>query len=159
MENVRSLGWEKAVVGMVVGLFLAGVPAVGQSSEPSGDQAVRMDNKGPGSLNSGSGLLSGGSGERSGRRDGDDVRVAQVGDVRQEDLREDRQADQRGDRKSNAGGELRGIDRADQVAGEHGRVGRDNAREVQMDRPNRQESVERPQRPERPERPERSGRH
>ena len=30
--------------------------------------------------------------------------------------------------KSNSGGELRGLDRADQVAGEHGRKGRDNAR-------------------------------
>jgi hypothetical protein len=54
------------------------------------------------------------------------------------------------------------------VAGQHGQQGRDNAHVVQMDRPNKQESVEgpqrlerpeRPQRLEHPERPERSGRH
>ena len=86
---------------------------------------------------------------------------AQAGDVRQEDRgvrQEDRglkQEDRREDRRSNAGGEVRGLDRADQVAGEHGREGRDNARSVQMDRSNRPERVERSQRPERPERPQR----
>ncbi len=105
------------------------------------------DNNGPGSGNSGSGSANSGSG-RGGR---DDVRMAQAGDVRQED----RQADRREDRRSNAGGEVRGLDRADQVAGEHGREGRDNARSVQMDRSNRPERVERSQRPERPERPQR----
>lgn len=125
------------------------------------------DSSGSGSANSGPGSAN------SGRGGWDDNRVAQAGDVRQEDRREDRradrredrQADRRDDRRSNAGGELRGLDRADQVAGEHGREGRDNARVAQMDRPNRVEQVERPQRPERPERPqrpekpERAGRH
>lgn len=114
------------------------------------------DNSGPGSANSGRG----GDG---GRRGGDDLRVAQAGDTRQEDRqldrRQDRQADRqqdrREDRRSNAGGDVRGLDRADQVAGEHGREGRDNARAAQMDRPNRIERTERPQRPERPERPQR----
>ncbi|MDP1945945.1 MAG: hypothetical protein Q8L77_00460 [Nitrospirota bacterium] len=105
------------------------------------------DNSGPGSGNSGSGSVNSGSG-RGGR---DDVRMAQAGDVRQED----RQADRHEDRRANRGGEVRGLDRADQVAGEQGREGRDNARSVQMDRSNRPERVERSQRPERPERPQR----
>ena len=157
MKRVRFVIWKDMVIGIVAGLFLVGVPATGQASEPSGDPAARMDNRGPGSLNSGPGSVSSGSGEHSGRRGGDDIRVSQVGDVRQEDRREDRridrredrQLDRREDRRANTEGELRGLDRADQVAGEHGQQGRDNARAVQMDRPNRQESVERPQRPER----------
>lgn len=120
------------------------------------------DNSGPGSANSGPGSANSGSGrggENGGHGGRDDVRVAQS-DGRQEDRREDRRA--------NSGGEVRGLDRADQVAGEHGRQGRDNARAVQMERPNRAERVERPQRierperpqrPERPERPERPGRN
>lgn len=89
---------------------------------------------------------------------------AQVGDVRQED-RGVRQEDRRADRRSNSGGELRGLDRADQVAGDQGQQGRDNAREAQMARPDRSDRVqrserpERPQRPERPEKPERPGKH
>lgn len=105
------------------------------------------DNSGPGSGNSGSGSVNSGSG-RGGR---DDVRTAQAGDVRQED----RQADRREDRRANRGGEVRGLDRADQVAGEHGPQGRDNAREAQMARPDRGDRVQRPERPERPQRPER----
>jgi hypothetical protein len=49
----------------------------------------------------------------------------------------DRREDRREDRRSNSGGELRGLDRADHVAGDHGREGRDNARTAQMDQPNR----------------------
>lgn len=105
------------------------------------------DNSGPGSGNSGSGSANSGSG-RGGR---DEVRMAQAGDVRQED----RQADRREDRRANRGGEIRGLDRADQAAGEHGQQGRDHARAAQMDRFNRPERVERSQRPERPERPQR----
>lgn len=123
------------------------------------------DNSGPGSANSG-------RGSDGGRRGGDDLRVAQVDDTRQEDRQQDRrqarQADRQQDRRSNAGGEVRGLDRADQVAGDHGQQGRDNARAAQVDRPNRIERAERPQRPERPERsqrperaerPERAGRN
>jgi hypothetical protein len=176
MKNARAVSWKEVVVGMVAGLFLVSAPTIGQSSEPSVGSTTRMDNRGPGSLNSGSGREG-----NSGRGSGDDIRVAQAGDVRQEDRREDRhldrredhredrrldrREDRREDRRANTGGELRGLDRADQVAGEHGHQGRDNARVVQMDRPNSQESVERPQRseqperPQRPERPERSGRH
>jgi hypothetical protein len=83
---------------------------------------------------------------------------------RQFNRREDRQADRREDLRSNAGSELRGLDRADHVAGEHGREGRENAR-MMHERPNRPERFERmerperPDRPERPERPERSGRN
>ncbi len=124
------------------------------------------DSSGSGSGNSGGGSdnSDSGRGDNGGRRGGDDMRVAQAGDIRQED----RQQDRREDRRSNAGGEVRGLDRADQVAGEHGREGRDNARAAQMDRPNRveraerlqrPERLERPQRPERPERPERAGRN
>ncbi len=109
----------------------------------SGNSGHGSDNSGPGSANSGSGSANGGRGGDGGRRGGDDLRVAQVDDIRRED------------RRSNAGGEVRGLDRADQVAGEHGREGRDNARAAQMDRPNRIERAERPQRPERPERPQR----
>ena len=53
---------------------------------------------------------------------------------RQADRREDRQVDRREDRRANTGGELRGLDRADKVAGEHGQLGRDEARAAQMDR-------------------------
>lgn len=127
-----------------------------ESANDRGGNRGRGDNSGPGSANSGRGSDNSGPGSASsgpGRggdnsgRGRDDNRVAQAGDVRQEDRREDRRA--------NTGGELRGLDRADQVAGEHGREGRENARAVQMDRPNRPERVERPQRPERPERPQR----
>ncbi|MDP3091605.1 MAG: hypothetical protein Q8N04_13070 [Nitrospira sp.] len=111
-----------------------------------GNSGHGSDNSGPGSANSGSGR-----GDNGSRRGGDDIRVAQAGDVRQED----RQQDRREDRRSNAGGEVRGLDRADQVAGDRGQQGRDNARAAQMDRPNRIERAERPQRPERPERPQR----
>lgn len=130
----------------------------GDHSGPgSGNSGLGSVNSGPGSANSGPGSMNSGRGGR------DDQRVAQAGDLRQEDRRAERQADRREDRRddrqtdrrSNAGGELRGLDRADQVAGEHGREGRENARAVQMDRPNRPERVERPQRPERPERPQR----
>lgn len=109
----------------------------------SGNSGHGSDNSGTGSANSGSGSANGGRGGDGGRRGGDDLRVAQADDIRRED------------RRSNAGGEVRGLDRADQVAGEHGREGRDNARAAQMDRPNRIERAERPQRPERPERPQR----
>lgn len=129
----------------------------------SGNSGHGSDNSGPGSANSGSGSANSGRGGDGGRRGGDDLRVAQAGDTRQEDRqldrRQDRQADRqqdrREDRRLNAGGDVRGLDRADQVAGEHGREGRDNARAAQMDRPNRIERAERPQRPERPERPQR----
>ncbi len=129
------------------------------SGPGSGNSGHGSDNSGPGSANSGSG--------RGGRDDirnviNDDRREDRREDRRadrQQDRREDRQADRREDRREdrrlNAGGELRGLDRADQVAGDHGQQGRDNARMVQMDRPNRPERVERMQRPERPERPQR----
>ncbi len=125
-------------------------------------------NSGPGSFNSGSG-----NDGSHGRRGGGDTRVAQAGGVRQEDRREDRQLDRRDnrqedrrldrreDRRANSGGELRGLDRANHVADDHGQRGRDNASVVQMDRGSRVERIERPdrsQRVERPERPERSGR-
>jgi hypothetical protein len=58
--------------------------------------------------------------------------------------------------QSNRGGALRGLDRADEVAGEHGKQGRDRARAAQ-ERANRPERSERPDRPQRPERPERPG--
>jgi len=46
--------------------------------------------------------------------------------------------------RSNKGGQLRGLDRADRVAGEHGKQGRDTARDAQLNRPAH------PVRPERP---------
>lgn len=125
-------------------------------------------NSGPGSFNSGPG-----NNGSHGRRGGDDPRGTRAGDVRQEDRREDRQLDRRDnlqedrrldhreDRRANSGGELRGLDRANHVADDHGQRGRDNASVVQMDRGSRVERIERPdrsQRVERPERPERSGR-
>ncbi len=146
------------------------------SGPGSGNSGRGSDNSGPGSANSGSGR--GGDGGRGGR---EDDRVAQLNDVRQEDRREDRRTDRQqdrredrradrredrqADRRANAGGELRGLDRADQVADAHGQQGRDQARIAQMDRPNRVERIERPQRierperPQRPERPERAGRN
>lgn len=48
--------------------------------------------------------------------------------------------------QSDKGGQLRGLDRADEMAGEHGRQGRERAREAQANRP---------QKPERPDRPHR----
>lgn len=123
-----------------------------------------VDHSGPGSLNSGPGSVNSGAGSLgSGRGGQDDTRVAQAGDMRQEDRRADRREDRRldrredrrEDRRDNRGGEVRGLDRADQVAGDHGQQGRETARMMQIDRPNRPERVERPQRPERPERPQR----
>lgn len=128
-------------------------------NDRGGNRGVRggNDNSGPGSTNSGPGSANSGSGrgDNSGRGGRDDNRVVQAGDVRQEDRQADRREDRREDRRANQGGELRGLDRADQVAGDHGQQGRDNARAAQMDRPNRPERVERPQKPERPERPQR----
>ena len=37
--------------------------------------------------------------------------------------------------ESNKGGQLRGLDRADEVAGEHGKQGRERAREAQKNHP------------------------
>lgn len=159
--------WKGMMLRAVAGLVLVASPAAAQPAEAIDEPVVRMDNRGSGSLNSGRDRNGDG-----GRRGNDDLRVPQAGDVRQEDRqqdrredrqadrqqdrREDRQADRREDRRedrrSNVGGELRGLDRADLVAGEHGREGRDSARVAQMDRLNRIERAERPQRPERPER-------
>lgn len=157
MNYRRPERWNRMLLGMLVGLLITAAPAVGQATDPVGEPSVRTDNRGPGSLNSGSGSMN------SGRRGGDDLRVAQAEDVRQEDRqqarredrREDRRADRQADSRSNAGGEVRGLDRADQVAGEHGQQGRDNARAAQMERSTRPERVEQGQRPERPERPQR----
>ncbi|MEK6803059.1 MAG: hypothetical protein AABZ34_10365 [Nitrospirota bacterium] len=131
------------------------------------------DRRGSGSSNSGPGSFN--SGSRSdgnhGRRGGDDPRSSQTGDVKPEDRRadrqldrrdnrqEDRRLDRREDRRANSGGELRGLDRANHVAGDHGQRGRDNAGAVQMDRGSRMERIERPDHSSRPERPERSGRN
>lgn len=179
MTLAKEMTWMNIVLSAAAGLVLTGTPVVAQVADPAEAPAVRTDNRGPGSLNSGPGSLHSGrdqQGER-GRRGGDDVVVAQSGDVRQEDRQQDRREDRRADRqqdrredrrdasRSNAGGELRGLDRADQVAGERGREGRENARAAQMDRPVRAERMERPERPqrpdrpERPEKPERAGRH
>lgn len=57
------------------------------------------------------------------------------------------------DQHSNKGGQLRGLDRADQMAGEHGRQGRETARDAQLNRPDRSDRSGRPDRPVRPDRP------
>lgn len=156
--NDHSLAvWKSMMVSVVAGAVLAALPAAAQLADSNDERLTRTDNRGSGSLNSGLGSMHSGrdaSGER-GRSGRDDLRVAQAGDVRQEDRQADRREDRREDRRSNAGGEVRGLDRADQVAGEHGREGRDRARAAQMDRPSRMERADRPQRPERPERPQR----
>jgi len=59
------------------------------------------------------------------------------------------------EQRSNKGGQLRGLDRADQAAGEHGQQGRDRARDAQLNRPN---FSERTGPPDHPMRPNRSGR-
>jgi hypothetical protein len=134
-------------------------------SDNSGPGSVNSghgsDNSGPGSANSGHGSANSGSGrggDNSGQGGRDDNRVSQSGDVRQEDRQMDRREDRRQDHRSNSGGELRGLNRADHVAGDHGQQGRDNARAVQMDQPNRPERVDLHQRPDQLERPEREGR-
>jgi len=55
--------------------------------------------------------------------------------------------------KSNKGGQLRGLDRAAQVAGEHGEQGRERARDAQLNRPNTPERSGFPDHPGRPDRP------
>lgn len=173
---MNHTNWKEIMVGTLAGLSLLTSPAMGNMSSSAEELTVRVDNRGPGSPNSGHGSLNSGpgsmhsgreEGEHKGRHGQDAIAVAQAGaDVRQEDRRaarredrqldrhedrrEDRQFDRREDHRSNAGGELRGLDRADHVAGEHGRDGRENAR---------MERMERLQRPERPEMPERSGRN
>jgi len=55
--------------------------------------------------------------------------------------------------RSNKGGQLRGLDRADQAAGQHGQQGRETARDAQRNRqphPERSGVLERPVKPERP---------
>jgi hypothetical protein len=56
---------------------------------------------------------------------------------------------------SNKGGQLRGLDRADEVAGDHGRQGRDRARDAQFNRPNPSNRSTLPDHPVRPNRPRR----
>lgn len=183
---MNRISWKEIMLGTIAGLSLLTSPAVGQMSSATDGPAMWMDNRGPGLLNSGPGSM--GSrhdvGDHRGRHGHDPMVIAQAtDDIRQEDRREDRRMgrredrqmdrreDRQEDRRSNSGGELRGLDRADHVAGEHGREGRDNARMMQMERPNRPDRVERmerperpdrpdrPDRPERPKRPERAGRH
>jgi len=55
--------------------------------------------------------------------------------------------------RSNKGGQLRGLDRADQAAGEHGQQGRDTARDAQLNQPSRSERLGQPERPVKPDRP------
>jgi hypothetical protein len=57
------------------------------------------------------------------------------------------------EQSSNKGGQLRGLDRADQVAGEHGQQGRDRARDAQINRPNPFNRSGLPDRPAMPNRP------
>lgn len=187
---MNRMSWKEIILGSLAGLSILTSPANGKMSSSTEELTVRVDNRGPGSLNSGPGSLHSGhnEGDYAGRHGRDSVTIAQAGDDirqedrranrredrrfdrqedrredrqmdRREDRREDRQADRREDHRSNAGGELRGLDRADHVAGEHGREGRENARMMQMDRPHRPERIERPERSEHPERPERSGRN
>lgn len=221
---MNRISWKEIILGTIAGLSLLNSPAVGQVGSTTEESAMRMDNRGPGALNSGHGSFNSGpgsvnsgrddeQGQNRGRRGRHDVYVTQAGDIRQEDRRadrqmdrredrredrridrredrredrqlnrredrredrqmdrredrrEDRQSDRREDHRSNAGGELRGLDRADYVAGEHGREGRDHARFMQNDRQHGREWIERNQRPERLERTdrsdhaERSGRH
>ena len=55
--------------------------------------------------------------------------------------------------QANKGGQLRGLDRADQAAGQHGQQGRETARDAQLNRqphPERSGVLERPVKPERP---------
>ncbi len=194
---MNRTSWKEMMLGTIAGLSLLTSPALGKVSSPAEALIVKVDNREPGSMNSGPGFMDSG---RDGGHDnhvrghsgGEDIYMAQAGEVRQEDRRadrqlyrredrrEDRQVDRREDRqedrqfnrredhRSNAGGELRGLDRADQVAGDRGRDGRDQARMMQMERPPRPERMERierperpehPDRPERPERPERSARN
>ena len=191
---MNRTSWKEIMLGTIAGLSLMTSPAVGKMSGSMEEPVMQADNRGPGSLNSGPGSMYSGrdEGDHQGRHGRDAMVVAQTGDdVRQEDRRadrredrrvdrredrredrrferrEDRHMDRREDHRSNAGGELRGLDRADQVAGEHGRDGRENAR-MMHERPNRPERIERmerpdrpdrPERPERPDRPERSGRN
>lgn len=116
---------------------------------------------GPGSENSGPGSLHGGSsrgGDHSGRLETDNRRGADdPHDVRREDRRIDRREDRRVDRR-NDGGVLRGLDRAESVAGEQGQIGRETARmflESRPERPGRPEPAPRPERVERQQRAER----
>lgn len=157
MNDRTQTAWMSMIRSAAVGVVLVAVPAAAQLSGSNDEPLMRTDNRGPGSLNSGPGSMHSGRDSSGGRggRVGDDVTVAQAGDVRQEDRQKDRREDRREDRRSNTGGNVRGLDRAEQVGGEHGREGRDNARAAQMDRPNRMERAEHPQRPERPERPQR----
>jgi hypothetical protein len=60
--------------------------------------------------------------------------------------------------QSNKGGQLRGLDRADQAAGQHGQQGRDTARDAQLNRPNHPEQPNIPERSNSPERPAMPGR-
>jgi hypothetical protein len=173
MNHLLGADWKISMLGAMASLTIVASSSAAQLTGVNEEPVARVENRGPGSLNSGRGSFNSGAGstnsesgggDHRARRGGDHVVVTQLGDGRQEDHREDGRVD----RRSNAGGELRGLDRADHVAGEHGRRGRDNARMAQIDRPNRLERMERPHRPERPERPprperperqERAGRH
>jgi hypothetical protein len=54
---------------------------------------------------------------------------------------------------SNKGGQLRGLDRADRAAGEHGQQGRETARDAQLNRPDPSERSGLPDHLGRPDRP------
>jgi hypothetical protein len=51
--------------------------------------------------------------------------------------------------QSNKGGRLHGLERADQAAGQHGQRGRETAREMQLNRPERSGPSEAPVKPSR----------
>ncbi len=88
MKHERTGHWKEIVLGVIAGLSLAVSPVAGQMTDPNGEPTVRLDNRGPGSVNSGKGSLNSGPGlGNSGRRDGHDQLVAQSADVRQEDRR------------------------------------------------------------------------
>lgn len=177
---MNRINWKQMIVGTLAGLTVMTAPVVGQATTAMKDPQVRMDHRGLDVLHSGaeSRQRDQQRGDSEWRERTDNLVVAQGTDGRQEDRRadrqmdrredrredrqldrrEDRQADQREDHRSNAGGELRGPDRVESVAGDRGRDGREHARMMPVDRPNRPERVERVERPERPDRPEKAER-
>lgn len=97
---MNRISWKEIILGTIAGLSLLTSPAVGQMSRPADEPPVRMDNRGPGSLNSGPGSLNSGPGSMNSGRDGrDHMNVAQANDVRQEDRRVERREDRRENRQ------------------------------------------------------------
>ena len=69
---MNRISWKEIIVGTLAGLSVMTAPAIGKMNSSIEGSEVRVDNRGPGSLNSGPGSMnSGRDSEEHGRRHGE----------------------------------------------------------------------------------------